>query len=194
MKPNPTSVLQYLPQGTRFNKYDLSECSFILRNKMDVKRKLDREQDSKLIAHIFLQLQKEKKEKAKQDKITYKKVSKLYRICIPYKVDCYNACCRFMEYKYSEFVHTPDRIPKQEEESKGCWYNHIMKSTGYYKESCGAITERLKIDNFQWHIFKNCFEEFKDFIIKNNKVLKKHYKDIWQDYSHLAYNNISDDF
>ena len=196
MKPNITSVLKYLPQNIKFNKSDLSECSFILRNKMDIKRKLDREQDSELIADTFLNLLKQRKSKIKEDEIIYKKVSALYHICVPFKVDCYNASCRFMEYKFCEFIECPDRIPSNPKykEEEGYYWNKIMKKTGYFKDSCGSITEKMNINNHEKYIVENLLEEFKQFVKTHHRVLKKYQKRKYIDYSHLAYNGATNDF
>ena len=192
MKPNPTSVLEHLPKGTSFYKHNMSEVLYRLRLKDIVG--ITRE-NSKVIADEYLLMLEEQKQKAKQDKINYKRISKLYRICIPYKVDCYHACCRFIEYKFCEFVLTPDRLPTVPyKEEQGYWYNHIMKTTGYFKGSCGDWCEKTGNHNHQLYILENLLYEFKQFIKENHKILNKYRKRKYIDYSHLAYNGVTDDF
>jgi len=193
MKPNVTSVSFYLPENHHISKFDLSEACYSLRKKGFIS--LNRKQHSKLIAEEHLALLEKKRLKVIQDKLDYKKISVLYRICIPFKVDCYSACCRFIEWKFCEFIPTPDRLPiAPYKEEQGYWYNHIMKTTGYFKESCGNWCKKTGTCNHQLYIVENLLDEFKQFIKKNYKVLDKYRKSKYVDYSHLAYNGVTNDF
>ena len=194
MKPNITSVKKFLPEEIKFNKYDLSRVCYTLRKKGILS--LTREEHSELIANEYLIILEQEKTKKIQDKIDYKKVSNLYKICIPFKIDCYSASARFIEYKYSEFIECPDRKPSNPlyKEEDGYFYNHIMKKTGYFKKCCANLMKELNICNHQLHIVENHIEEFKKFIYDHNKVLKKHVRNNYIDYSHLAYNGVTDDF
>lgn len=194
MKPNISSVNKYLLQNLSITKLDLSTCSYILYKEIGIK--LERELHSEKLANIYLNLIQERENKAKQDKIIYNKVSILYKICIPHKVDCYAASCRFMEYKFSTFVECPDRIPKNTKytEKEGYWYNNIMNKTGYFKKNCNDICKDMQILNHEEYIVDNLLGEFKEFINTKHKILNKHFKRIYVDYSHQAYNGVTEDF
>lgn len=196
MKPNIKSVNKYLPKNISISKYELSECSYIMYKELENKRKLDRELDSKKLAGIYLDLVEKRNEKIKKDKITYNKVTNLYKICIPFKVDCYAASCRFMEYKFSTFIECPDRIPSNPKynEKEGYWYNRITDKTGYFEKSCADICKDMGINNHEEYIVDNLLKEFKIFITNKHKILDKYFKRTFADYSHLAYNGVTDDF
>lgn len=196
MKPNITSVTPYLPINISFNKSDLSECAYILYHRKN-NTKLDRETDSKKVARIFIEkVLVARVKKIEDEKILRKKITVLYHLCIRYKVDCYSACCRFIEYKFSPFIECPDRAPnnKNYTEQQGGWWNKIILKTGYYKYSCGDLCKQMNIKNHQEYIVDNLLSEFKEFINVNHKVLAKHFKQTYTDYSHMAYNGSVDDF
>ena len=195
MKPNITSVLVHLPESTNFGKHDLNTCSFLLRRRLDPVRKLDRELDSKAIADIFIELKKLEKEKLIEKKAIYKKVTVLYHICIPYQRDCVSACINFLLQKHGTFVETPEREPvKPFKVEEGHYYHKVMKKTGYFKQSLADICREKGIENYQLYIVDNYLEEFHKFVKDNCKVLPRYYKPRYEDYSHLAYNNVADDF
>lgn len=184
MKLNPTSINQYLTKKTLVHKYDLHEIVNRLgRNNRE---------DAKEAAEIWLTILEERKQALIDERKREQSYSPLYRICVPFKVDCYNALCRFIEFKYSEFIYTPDRIPKNPQftEEQGYWYNSIIKKTGYFSKSCGHILNNQD----PREVVLPMIEEFKQFILNHHKVLKKYRKFEFKDYSHLAYNGVTDDF
>lgn len=125
--------------------------------------------------------------KPAMDKLWYKALTPIYRKIIPTRVDVYNAACRYVEFiTPGSFVECPDRTDYS--------YNPIYKKRGYTKLSCGDILENQRQgDPVRW-IYKNKHSEaFITWVYKNKKHLAKHHKS-YQDFSHLAYNGVTDDF
>lgn len=191
MRPNLTSVKEFLPKNTWFSKNDLNNISKKLGKPLcDINR-----EDSESIAKIYLLQEKERKLEDLEKKKIEIEISELYRICVPFKVDCYTAGCRFMEIIYSKFIETPDRIPiAPYKESDGHFFNKILQKTGYHEKSCACIMKDMGIKNHLKFILDNHKEDFIKFIHSKHKVLNKHFRIRYVDYSHLAYNGVSNDF
>lgn len=104
------------------------------------------------------------------------------------KVDVYSVMCRFIEYKFADWVDCPDRSYSKQ------WYNAGLGRYGYYKNSCGDIMKEKKIEFLETFIIEQgLLTEWKDFAYKVRKEYP-HYRRTYQDFSHLAYNNVTDDF
>lgn len=189
MRPNVTSVKLYLPQEMKMYQFNLREVLYRLRLKGFTN--LTREEHSKFIADEYLLMLEEQKQKEIEKKQIYKKVSVLYRMCVPYKIDCYKAICDFLRYRYCKFKSTPERKPRHPyREEEGYWWNRIRKETGYY-ETCVAD---LNLGNIELYVLENHKSDFEDFIKKHHKSLYKHFKKRYVDYSNLAYNGVTEDF
>lgn len=104
------------------------------------------------------------------------------------RIDVYAVMCRFFEFKYGEFIDCPDRSYSDQ------WYDIALDKYGYYKNSCGDILKEKGIEFMETFIIDSgLLEEWKSFA---QKVKSKYpyYKRTYQDFSHLAYNNVADDF
>lgn len=182
MKPNSTSINKYLSLDKQVYKHNIN--SICKRLNVSIKD-LDRDVDSKLLADTWILMLKEQLLAHKEQIAIEKRLSILYRYCIPYKVDCFNALCRFMEFKFGRFIDTPDR--------HDYWFNPIVDKLGYFENSCGDICKEMQIKDHRVYILDNLKQEFFDYIDKYNMYLAKYRKSQWIDYSHLAYNNVADD-
>ena len=188
---NVTQVREHLPNDVYFNKNNIGTIRF--RLKLD--RKLTPE-DAEMVAKEYLKKIEEDKTEAREKKRVYHLINPMYKHCIKYKVDCYSACCRFLEYRYSNFIETPDRVPSNPKfkENEGYYWNKFMKKTGYFQLSAADICKELDIKDMQLYIFNQHFKEFCDWVDEHKKVLNKHHRQRWVDYSHLAYNGVTEDF
>jgi hypothetical protein len=91
-----------------------------------------------------------------------------------FKIDVYNSMCRFIEYKYAK---------------------DIVKYGYSMKQCCADIMEEKGFKLMETHIIDNdLLDEYKKFIKINRKTLKKHFGSGYSDFSHLAYNGVTDDF
>lgn len=125
--------------------------------------------------------------KPQRDREIYNKLRPLYKELIHTKRNIYEAACRFIEYKLGEFIETPDRTDY--------WLNKFNNKLGYYKDSCGDILEKLNYkESPVLFVNDNYRQEFINWVISNKKNIKQHYKNNYIDYSHLAYNGVTDDF
>ena len=195
-KLNITALRASFPKGVEISKHDLS----------DLKRQLGIQKptvdDSKLFVDTYLaNLTEQKTEKIKQAKIE-REISELYRFCTQWKIDCYAACCRFIEYKHSLFIDCPERIPvAPHKEASGHFYNKIMCKTGYFKQSSADILEEKNINKKHVnhrlspveYVFYNHKQEFKVFVSMKKKVLNKHVRSQFVDFSSMAYNGCAND-
>lgn len=194
MQPNPTSVNAYLPKKKHVYKYNLRDIKTVLKETGKII--FEREADSKLFADTWLLMLEEEKQRKIAENNLRKELLVLYHHCMKYKVHTYNAMCRFMEYKFSNFIECPDRIPTHNnfKEEDGSWFNKIIKKTGYYGESCGDLLKNnTKFGNHEKYILDNLKDEFCEWVDKHHNVLDKHFKQTWTDYSSMAYNNSADD-
>ena len=188
-KLNATKIKEFLPERITFNRRDISQ----INHRLNIKN--PDETMAKTYAEEYLKILDEQVLAIKKQKEIYKKLSELYKHCAQYKVDCYYTACRFVELKLSNFIECKDRMPFNQKEEKGNWYNVYTRKTGYFEKSCYSILkEKNETKDPVEYVFNNFKEEFKEFVSLNYKILKKHHKNTYQDYSYLAFNNIADDF
>lgn len=92
------------------------------------------------------------------------------------KIDVFEMMCRFMEFMFSDF-YPP---------------NHVGKV--YPKKSCGDIMKEKNIEFLETFIVdNNLLDDWKKFATVKRKEYPW-YRRTYQDYSHLAYNGVTDDF
>jgi hypothetical protein len=154
--------------------------SYIQLANKEFKRKHDRwpdKQDSQELYDIYEnQWRDYYVEKPLREKLNKEKGRQLWQHGIKYRVDVYYALCRFIELKYGTLI-------------KGKYGNQ------YYEKSCGELCKEMGIEFMESHIVDNGLtSEWKQFIDNNHTTLKKHHKREYVDYSHLAYNGVTDDF
>lgn len=125
--------------------------------------------------------------KPTREKLNREKCKEVWRHGIKYKVDVFAAMCRFIEYKYSEFIEYKPPVYSSQ-------LNKITDKHGYHTKSCGDLMKEKNIEFLDGHIIDNgLLNDWKEFIDKNHKVLNKHFKPTYTDYSALAYNGVADD-
>lgn len=184
-----THIAEYLPKDVKISKFDIGNIRF----RLNIKTKLLPEH-AEIIAIEYLKKLQEDKAIEKENRRIYQLVSPMYKFCSKFKIDCYSACCRFLEYKYGAFLETPDRLPYKSLEKDGYWWNAIMNKTGYFKDSAGDICKRMNINHIEYYILMNDIDEFYKWIVINKRNLNKHFKSSYVDYSSMAYNNSSDNY
>lgn len=113
-----------------------------------------------------------KPQREKQNKIIGKPI---WDYTKQFRRDTYNAMCRFLEFKYSEFKNNG--------------------SFDYPVDSAGDIMKEKNIEFMETHIMENnLLDEYKQFVLERKTTLMAYFKPVYQDYSHLAYNGVTDDF
>lgn len=115
-------------------------------------------------------------DKPLREKANREKGRGVWRIGIKYKIDVYHAMCRFVEYKYSTLV-------------TGKYGNT------YYDKSCADLLKEMNIEFMESHIVDNgLLKDWEAFVNERKEQLPKYRKARYVDYSHLAYNGVTDDF
>lgn len=91
-------------------------------------------------------------------------------------IDVYDSMCRFLESTYPAYRFTVG----------GEMYNAM---------TAARVCEEKGIEFMETYIMNNdLLESYKKFVSDHRNTLKKYFKPTYTDYSHLAYNGVTDDF
>jgi len=114
-----------------------------------------------------------------REKENKKKCEPLWNYGKSLHIDVYAACCRFIEHIYCKE-----------------WQDH-WDGNRYAKISCGDIMKERNIEFQDGHIMDmGLLEDFKKWVKENKgtKLILAYHKPTYTDYSHLAYNGVTEDF
>lgn len=113
----------------------------------------------------------------------------IYRPLIHTKRDLTKSARMFLQYKFGKFVECPDR--------DNYWLDPFINKKGYYD----GLTVKINPGHEPMLLFivdNGLTEEFKEWVIKHKSILPKHRSvrssSCSIDFSHLAYNGVTDDF
>lgn len=112
--------------------------------------------------------------------------NQIYKLLLHTKRDIYACGCRFLEYKYSEF--------KPQDYKSSANFKVFNQKYGYYVNSAADIIKSKNIQNVLDFIALNHLKEFVALVKKYKNQLPKHHKSTYINFSHLAFNGITDDF